>query len=383
MRIFATILLTAVVGTALGSVAALVQFRLDRDKPLPSEADGLATADAPAARAEIAEPEFNFGVMQRGTKNSHEFVVKNSGNSPLTLKVGHTTCKCTLGVASDAPVDPGESSLVRLDWTANADPGSFRQSATLLTNDPQQSRLELSIVGQVSKAEGIEPPDVLFDRVPAGESKSADVYVMSMFEDQITVSDADVTHVDTRPFFDFHIEPVPRDALPNQAAKAGARVTVTVKPGLPLGVIGQRIKLKTSLKDVPEIEIPVVGRVVGDISLHGADWDESRSLLIMGSVRSREGKRARLNAIIRGSSAEKVALRVESCDPPELKVTIGDPMRLKDDLYQVSLEIEVPAGTPPMIHSGTSQGDDGRIVIGTTHPTIRQLVLGVRFTVER
>ncbi|MEX2317957.1 MAG: DUF1573 domain-containing protein [Pirellulales bacterium] len=387
MRILPLILLTAVIGSALGSAAALVQFRLDRDKPLPSlaDADGQQPSSSePTPRAEVAESEFNFGAMQRGTKNSHQFVIKNVGNAPLTLKVGQTSCKCTLGVASDKPVVPGESTLVRLDWTANADAGTaFRQTATLLTNDPQQSSLTLTIVGQVNKAEGIEPPDFVFDKVPAGESKSAHIFVMSMFEDQITVTDVDVTHAETRPFFDRRVEPVSREELPNPAAKAGARVTVTVKPGLPLGLIGQRIKLKTSLKDAPELEIPVIGRVVGDISIHGTNWNVEQSLLVLGHVHSREGKRARLNVLVRGATADKVSFKVESCEPPELRVSIGEPNRLKDDLFQVPFDIEVPAGTPPMIHSGTDQGDDGRIVISTTHPTIHQLVLGVRFTVER
>jgi hypothetical protein len=45
--------------------------------------------------------------------------------------------------------------------------------------------------------------------------------------------------------------------------------------------------------------------------------------------------------------------------------------------------IEVPAGTRPMVRLGTAQGEEGRVVIKTTHPTIKELVLGVRFAVER
>jgi hypothetical protein len=36
-----------------------------------------------------------------------------------------------------------------------------------------------------------------------------------------------------------------------------------------------------------------------------------------------------------------------------------------------------------MVRLGTAQGDEGRVVIKTTHPTIKELVLGVRFAVER
>jgi hypothetical protein len=36
-----------------------------------------------------------------------------------------------------------------------------------------------------------------------------------------------------------------------------------------------------------------------------------------------------------------------------------------------------------MAYLGTAQGEEGRIVLNTTHPTIEELVLGVRFAVER
>jgi hypothetical protein len=36
-----------------------------------------------------------------------------------------------------------------------------------------------------------------------------------------------------------------------------------------------------------------------------------------------------------------------------------------------------------MVRLGTIQGDDGRIVLGTNHPSGREIVLGVRFSVER
>ena len=47
------------------------------------------------------------------------------------------------------------------------------------------------------------------------------------------------------------------------------------------------------------------------------------------------------------------------------------------------LTIEVPAGTRPMVRTDTAQGEAGRIVLKTTHPKVKELVLSVRFSVER
>jgi hypothetical protein len=386
MRILVVILFSVIIGTALGGAAALMDVRRDGDVVAPQLADSPSSPVAkerPAARVEIAAPEFNFGAMQRGTKRSHEFIVKNAGNAPLTLRVGETTCKCTLGVASEEPIQPGESTNVKLEWTAIADPGPFRQTATLLTNDPRHSRLVLTIAGQVNEAKGIEPPDFLLDKISAGESKSAQVFLMAMFHDEISVSDWQLTNADLRPYFDVQIEPVERAELPNPAAKAGVRITVTAKPGMPLGNFYQGLKLHTTLADAPEIDIPIIGRVVGDISVHGNEWDDERGILQLGHVKSGEGKRVRLNVVIRGAGAENVTLSVASRDPPALSVSIGEPKRLRESLVHVPVEVEVPPGTPPMVRLGTAQGEQGRVVLGSTHPTVREVSLDVRFSVER
>jgi hypothetical protein len=36
-----------------------------------------------------------------------------------------------------------------------------------------------------------------------------------------------------------------------------------------------------------------------------------------------------------------------------------------------------------MVRLGTAQGDEGKIVLETTHATMKEVVLGVRFAVEK
>ena len=59
----------------------------------------------------------------------------------------------------------------------------------------------------------------MFDKIAVGETKSAEVYVMAMLQDDLTVSDPELFSADTRDKFDVKIEPVERDELPNQSAK--------------------------------------------------------------------------------------------------------------------------------------------------------------------
>ncbi len=387
MRILSVMIVAALAGTLVGGAVAYVQVSSDPiatglPGEMPTKALALPTDDS-VPRAQVDEPDFNFGTMQQGRRKSHTFVFKNLGLAPLKLRVGKPTCKCTVGSVTERPIPPGESGTVTLEWTALTGSGPFRQSAPVYTNDPLNSTIELVIQGEVTDAEGIEPRELAFDTVPVGEPKSASVFVMAMLQDDLVVTDPQLSDPMLRDKFDVQIVPVAQADLPNPKAKSGVVVTVTTKPGLPVGRFNQWLAVKTNLEDGDHLEIPVTGRVVGDISVRGLGWNDEQGVLLLGSVKSSEGKRETLNLMVRGAGAGAVKFEVASCDPPELSVTVGEPKKLKDDLFSVPLKVEVPVGTRPMVRTDTAQGEAGRIVLNTTHPKVKELVLGVRFSVER
>ena len=386
MRIISIILFAVIAGGAVGAAVGYVQVH--NDLPPVVDLPGTTTI-TPASKSEklahavAEEAHYDFGTMQRGTSKSHDFVIKNTGEAPLKLRAGTTSCKCTLSEVSEAPIAPGESTHVKVQWAAKADNGPFRQTANIMTNDPLQSTLELLVEGKIMSASGVEPPDLMFDKIPVGESKTAETYVMAMLQDDLSVTDPVLSDPTTRDRFDVKIEPVDTKELPNKNARRGVRVSVTAKAGLPSGRVAQWLSLRTNLQDAEKLEIPISGQVVGDISVHGTGWSEDRSALMMGAVKSSEGAHNKLSIVVRGDDAPNTTFTVKSVDPPELKVKIGEPKKLKDTLVQTPIEIEVPAGTRPMVHLDTAQGEPGRIVFTTTHPKVKELSVDVQFAVER
>ena len=385
MRLLTLIVISALFGTAFGTALAYLDVRPTASTAAPARATAATNAltAAAAPRVEVDESAFEFGTMQRGTKMSHEFTFRNVGTAPLTLSVLSTTCKCAIGNVSDEPVPPGGSVGVELEWKALTSPGPFRQSAQIETNDPLQSRVSISVEGEVTEASGIWPPDFIFDKVTAGKEESADVFVMALAQDELSISDATLSNEATRPHFDILIEPVQRDALPNPKAKQGVRVRLTAKPGLPLGHFDQYLSLTTNIPDARQLDIPVLGRVVGNITVHGRLWSEPRGALMLGNVKSADGTVATLNLVIRGQGAGDVQMEVAAVDPPELVATLGEPKQFKSTLVHVPLAVEIPPGTPPMVRLDTDQSDGGRITLKTTHPDAPELVLRVQFTVQR
>src|SRR5262245_19382233 len=117
MRIISVIATWALVGVLVGAALAYVELRLDNDAiaRLPGDVNdpNVVKANEVAARIEVDEPNFKFGAMQRGTHKSHEFTIRNIGQSPLKLRVGGTSCKCTLGEVSEKPLPPNETTKVK------------------------------------------------------------------------------------------------------------------------------------------------------------------------------------------------------------------------------------------------------------------------------
>jgi hypothetical protein len=387
MRVLTTIVVAALAGALAGAATAYVEVRLDPDAvdKLSNElAENAKSGDKDSPRIIVDQPHHDFGSMQRGTTKSHEFVIRNTGKAPLKIRNGGTTCKCTLSKVGEESIAPGGSTTIKLEWSAKADSGPFRQTATILTNDPTQSQIELSVDGQILALSGVEPPDFLFDKLAVGEAKTAQVYVMAMLQDELTVKDPQISDATIRDEFDVKLEPVEKSVLPNKNAKRGYRVSVTTKDGLPVGRFHAWLTLHTNLPGAEKLEVPMVGQVVGDIGVGGiSGWNEEQGALIIGSVKSSEGGRGKVNLIVRGAGASDVKFQVKSKDPDEVKVTLGEPKKLKDTLVHVPVDIEIPPGTRPMVHLDTAQGEAGRIVFSTTHPKIKELSLSVRFAVER
>jgi len=122
--------------------------------------------------------------------------------------------------------------------------------------------------------------------------------------------------------------------------------------------------------------------VKGDISLLGKGWTEANGTLRMDPVRSTSGGAAELNVAIRGEHSSDTELSVKSVEPKVLKVTLGKPKPMRENLVWVPMKVEIPAGTRPMVRAGEDQGGEGEIVLGTTHPTTKEVRLRVLFTVQ-
>ncbi len=329
----------------------------------------------------------DFGAVERGIKVRHGFRVLNTGKAPLTLEAAGTTCsKCTIAEIKKGELAPGESTEVVVEYSSNYGQSNFRQTATVSTNDPERPRIELNIFGIIASKYRVIPEEVILTKVSSGESRNAVIRGYSYTSPSIRVHSHEFTDAGTAEYFEFAEEPIPADQLTEPNAKSGCKITLTVKPGLPLGAIRQKIRLAMQVGDsdeYPEIEIPIYGNVVSDISVIGSGWNGDYSLLSINEVNGAQGAKRNLVVLVRGDHRDAVTVEPVSASPDWLKTTLGEPSKLNDSVIQIPLTIEIPPGTPPANHLGSEQGKYAKIVLKVNnHPHITEIPLYLKFLIE-
>ena len=173
MRMGMVIVVSALLGLALGigtswaRLGRAPDFSADYDVlgPATTQTETLEPAKGLKPRAKVDAEDYDFGTVEREHYATHTFRVTNSGEGPLVLKTGGTTCmKCTISKIPKEPILPGESAGVEVQYHASIDAPQFRQSATILTNDPLAPRLVFTVSGKISASYSVRPPELVFSR---------------------------------------------------------------------------------------------------------------------------------------------------------------------------------------------------------------------------
>ena len=380
--------IAVVCGLALGVAIAFVQSRPLEVSIESTNTQGAASdsgpevgADEQLPAAQFDETIYNFGSMQRNTSLSHDFYVKNTGQSTLHIEVGSTTCKCTVGELATNSLAPGQETEIHLEWTAKTGAGPFRHGATLVTNDPKQPRVELVVEGDVVEAKMLRPQDFYFGNVPAGNTKQVEVFLMAFLQDEVKILSHQVHGENLEDQFDIEFVPCKPDELPEPEAHAGVKMVATFHAGTTIGPMVGSLAIETDLRETSKMDIPIMANVIGDLSIFGAGWIPREGLLRLGAFSSDKGKQARLNISIRGEHADDTKLEVASVRPKQLQASLGEPRKMKEGLVHVPLLVEVPPGTRPMARRGAEFDEVAEIVISTTNPQTPQLKLQVEFAV--
>ncbi len=392
MRIWLLAVVSVLVGVALGFGGTWIEFsrhpgKFERDsRSRPGELDGDSGSGGTPVAVVVDGERYNFGSGQRDSKMKHTFIIKNEGNAPLTLEKGPTSCKCALSELEEDSVMPGKSGKVTLEWKMNTAGEDFQQSAEIYTNDPVYSHITLGVRGRVIDVLRLEPSNLVLSHVSADEGSSVPFRIYGHKIEEVKIVKYEFTNNETAEFFDLKFEELTVAELKDEAdATCGLAAILTVKPGLPLGPINQTIQLETSVKEASNLELSIGGSSVSDISVVGPRcFDDEHNFIRFERVAAAEGAETRLRILVKGAHRHDVRLTVKEVDPDDvLAVALGEPKQINNGaLYMYPLDVAVRKGSRQVIRLGSKQGGLGRILIETTHPAAKELLIRVKFAVK-
>lgn len=331
-------------------------------------------------RVMVQSLDYDFGTMELGTTRSHEFPVKNDGFVPLQLEQAGTSCTCTLSGLDTDLLQPGQTANVKLTWTAKSTVNGFRHTATIRTNDPTSPEIEFAIHGLVVESIEVLPQLIRFDK-PDDEDWSTDVKVASTVLADLELTGYEVEDPTTAEMFAVELHP---DTPTEPDIKSQWSVKVTVKPGLPLGRINQKILLQTNFADRPEVELSLAGTVESDLRVFGGRWNETAKVLNLGFLEAGKAFTGEIKVLARGENRDQVQLQLKQVVPDFLQVQIGDPQPLAGGArVQFPVSITVPADSRVSSYLGTEVSPYAEVVLETNHPDQPELRIQVGFSVSR
>jgi hypothetical protein len=388
MRIGLLLISAIVLGVVVG--AATARLRLDWIPWQGYVTGGSADPRMAAVAGHSGEPhavaeqtEFDFGTMDIAAEGAHSFAIKNLGTADLELTAGGTSCGCTSLELPKGSISPGQSGAIAVRWRPRGGVGPLEQGATVLTNDPHNSRIELSIVGKITAPLQVLPSEVALGQFAASESARGAARVYAYRADHLALTEGRFSDLATADKFVVNLEPLSPERVREEAdARSGVLLRITAKSGLPLGPIRQTITLQTDLSECPTIEVPIEGVVTGDISIFGMGWDGDRQVLKLGVV-GQQGIQRTLIILTRGPHRREVNFRLAQVVPPLLDVKLEPPVESNQGAAtRAELTIRVPAGMRGMNFMGPRREGMGTITIETGHPQVPTLRIYVGFAVE-
>ncbi|HUE70869.1 MAG TPA: DUF1573 domain-containing protein [Pirellulaceae bacterium] len=330
----------------------------------------------------------DFGSLPLWAKRKHTFVVRNSGNQTLKLVMGKPSCDCASGEdlkqGDLLEIAPGQQRDIVLKWEIRSSNPQFAQSAPFRTNDKKRPSLVLAIVGQVEDAVRRSREIVTFTNVPASASVIESVRLETNQTDKLSIVGDRFLNPDTSGFFEVQFEPPTAEEAKEAFSRSMLMARITLKPGLPLGPFQQTLELTTNMAPaVPPLQIPIKGNIVGDILVFGPGVRTHARTVTLGVIPYGRGATRTVTVSVKGPQRHETTLSVKELVPPYLKVQVGKPDDSKPNVRLCPVTIEVPQDAPlDNLGGGGEGGRAGRIVLETTHPTIKQIELTVFYVVR-
>lgn len=281
-------------------------------------------AQAGKPKAVAVEPIKDFGVVPKGEKVVHDFLIRNDGNAPLEVTEVRAACGCTV-VDFDKTIAPGQTGKVHAEVDTTTFNGPIAKSVSVFTNDTENAQLDLTVRAKVEPFIQAKPGYARYITVQ-GEPKTGTIAQTIWAADG---SSFDVVSVDSPfPFLKTTFrEATEAERVPDVKGKQW-RVEMALDNNAPVGALADHVKVTTNHPKQKLVPIPVSGFVRPVLAITPAVAD-------FGQVELREPLRRTLN--VRNFATEAIKITGVEGSLPGMK---ADFESLQDGReYQISVTL--------------------------------------------
>ena len=303
----------------------------------------------PGQLAVVPEPIFDAGTVGRGDVVRHAFVVQNVGSSTLHLREARPACGCTVA-SFDGEILPGQTGKVNVEVSTEEFRGPIAKDVTVLTSDPSNPLLTLTVKAEVAPWVDAQPGYFRFVHVEGAPPATSTQVLWSASQ-----PDLQITAVES-PLPQLAVAFRPATAQERDPAGKGQQwAVVGTLASDETGPLSGDVIVHTNHPQQPTLPLPIAGFVRPVLSVSPPDAD-------FGSFTGGEPRRA--SVIVTNNGEAPVQVVSAETDVPGLSAQVAQ--REAGKRYDVNLTYAGPARGP----------FGGTLRIRTTSP--RQPLLEVR-----
>ncbi|WP_435015529.1 DUF1573 domain-containing protein [Tundrisphaera sp. TA3] len=366
------LLIVVVAGISAAATVAVPLLTADAGLRKPGIAAPSSRPDGPAPALNVdGSLTHNFGHMAQNQDGKHTWVFRNDGPGPLELRTLSSTCSCTLAQLGKNSekfiiIEPGQSGPIDLTWQTKQNNGSYRQSATIGTNDPNRPEIVLTVEGTVQPAIVTVPGEssINFGSVSNEQPHTNRVALFSGDRPDFKI----VRLVSSNPDrLKVEAGALSKEECETLKATAGHSVQVTLLPTPHLGAFAEEIMIETDHPLRKEVRFTVLGKTEGPIIVTPA------SGAILHNATTRDGGSIDLTLWCRGQSQTKFTVAKK---PDHVGVAIepvGQAETGKNSKYRMTVSVE------PSSPAGKIKGE---IVLSTDNPNASEVKVPVDILVR-
>jgi len=244
---------------AYGALAFAATLAVAQAPPAPAGPAPEATPAAPtgpAPRLVVAEPIHDAGSVSKGEKVQVDFVLENQGEATLEISNAHPSCGCTVA-SFDKSIAPGGKGKIHAELDTADFQGPLAKTITVLSNDPVNPKLTLTIKVKVEPHIAVFPGYARYIYV-----QTLDPGTVAQTLWALDGKDFKVLGVESPYKFiksSFH-EATDSERRPEVDGRQW-QIEMTIEPDAEVGPLREFLVVKTDHPEQPVVRIPISGFV--------------------------------------------------------------------------------------------------------------------------